>query len=366
MHTRTSSLGIALAMLLPLAASAHESPQEGRHHHGFDFSLRLEPGIAVPLDDTLRANYAMGGTLALRAQFGVLRFMDIQVGGMYVGLAPGASNADHSSMWATSAGVRFKRPWDAKRFRGLQPWVDGNLSYVRLDGRDRFGFDIGLGVQIPIGKRRKFSVGPFVRYFQVVETDPKRQLPVTGGTSEEDPKIFIAGLSFEARLIDRRSWRHTQPDRDRDGDGVLDRDDRCPDVPGTIDNQGCPVYQRMHVGESELELTENLRFAVDRSTIEPESMPILDEIVALMKANRAFHLRVLGHADSTGSDEHNQQLGVARAVEVIEYLAQHGVARERMAPRSHGESRPVESNQSVDGRSANRRVEFFIVRPEVD
>ena len=333
--------------------------------HAFDFSLKVDPAVAIPLDDTLRANYKVGGAVSLRALFGVVRFMDVQIGGMFVGLAPGATGASASTMWATGGGLRFKRPWDARGAHGLQPWIDGNLDYVRIDERDRFGFDVGAGLNFPIGKRRKFAIGPYVRYFQVVERDG-RPLPVTGGTSETDPKIFMAGLSFEGRLIDRRSWRKVNVDSDRDGDGIIDIDDRCPDVSGPAETQGCPTYTNIVVGTTRLEVAEALRFDVDKSTIQPESYPLLDELAKIMRDNPSFQLRVAGNTDSTGTDEHNVQLGVARATAVIEYLAQHGVARLRMAPRSFGSTRPVDTNSTAAGRQDNRRDEFYITRPELE
>ena len=66
---------------------------------------------------------------------------------------------------------------------------------------------------------------------------------------------------------------------DRDHDGLPDAYDSCPDVPGPIENGGCPVYKKVIVRPDRLELREKIMFAFDRADIELESLPLLDEVV---------------------------------------------------------------------------------------
>jgi len=67
-----------------------------------------------------------------------------------------------------------------------------------------------------------------------------------------------------------------------------------------------------------------------------------------------------GHASSEGADDHNQALSNRRADAVLEYVADHGVARDRLVSKGFSSSRPVESNTTQSGREANRRVEFVV------
>ena len=329
----------------------------------FDFALKIEPGFAVSVDDTQEKAFKYGGSMGLKALFGVTSFLDVQIGGTFIGFHPRIDGRDPSTIWATTGGLRLKRPMTRKHHGGIMPWVDTDLLYVRIDDRDRFGFDVGAGIAFAPGRNRKVAFGPFVRYVQVVERDK-------AGLEFPDEKMIIAGLSLEANLIDKHSWRTTTTttttnvERDRDGDGVMDVNDRCPDVPGPADNMGCPVYAQVTVSETELIPHEVIHFATDQATIEPVSYPMLDAIVDVMKQNPSFHLRINGNADSTGTEEHNLRLGEARAVEVMQYLVAHGVPRERVAPRTFGEDKPVETNATVDGRQANRRVEFHVFRTE--
>jgi OmpA-OmpF porin, OOP family len=84
----------------------------------------------------------------------------------------------------------------------------------------------------------------------------------------------------------------------------------------------------------------------------------LDEAAAILKANPGLTGEVQGHADSTASAEHNQALSEARARAVRDYLIRQGVAPERVAAKGYGEIRPAASNDSVEGRALNRRVEL--------
>jgi outer membrane protein OmpA-like peptidoglycan-associated protein len=73
------------------------------------------------------------------------------------------------------------------------------------------------------------------------------------------------------------------------------------------------------------------------------------------------YIDVLGHTDSTGSDEYNQALSQRRAQAVADYLGSRGVARARMGLRGYGESQPIASNDTEEGKAQNRRVEIKVV-----
>ena len=73
------------------------------------------------------------------------------------------------------------------------------------------------------------------------------------------------------------------------------------------------------------------------------------------------YVDVYGHTDSSGSDAYNQGLSERRAAAVADYLSSHGVQSARLGTRGFGETQPVASNATEDGRAANRRVEIKIV-----
>jgi OOP family OmpA-OmpF porin len=84
----------------------------------------------------------------------------------------------------------------------------------------------------------------------------------------------------------------------------------------------------------------------------------LDGIVASLRVEKDTHFEIAGHTDSVGSDDYNDRLSQARALSVMRYLAGRGLDSERMNARGYGESQPIETNDTDEGRARNRRVEF--------
>jgi len=107
-------------------------------------------------------------------------------------------------------------------------------------------------------------------------------------------------------------------------------------------------------------LPENVTFAVDSATIQPRFTDTLREFAFTLQTYPSTLIDVVGHTDSTGASAYNQRLSEARATSVLEFLAAEGVKRERMVAVGRGESQPVASNATVQGRAANRRVEIVI------
>jgi OmpA-OmpF porin, OOP family len=148
------------------------------------------------------------------------------------------------------------------------------------------------------------------------------------------------------------------PDRDRDG--VPDNMDHCPDVAGPVDNWGCPAYKKIIVHRDKLELREKLYFAFDQAVLQDVSYPVMDEVVQALNDNIGFRVQVEGHSSSDGDSDHNQTLSEQRAEAVMNYLVSHGIAKDRLASKGFGSSVPIDTNETVDGRENNRRVEFVV------
>lgn len=106
----------------------------------------------------------------------------------------------------------------------------------------------------------------------------------------------------------------------------------------------------------------NVLFDFDRSNIRPDSAPVLDEAVQLLKDTGDISIIAEGHTDSIGTDAYNLKLSERRAASVRTYLVAHGIAADRIRTEGFGESRPVASNDTADGRAQNRRVELRVVQ----
>ena len=110
-----------------------------------------------------------------------------------------------------------------------------------------------------------------------------------------------------------------------------------------------------------LNMPSGITFGYDRADIQPQFRPTLDQVADVLAQYQSTYVDVYGHTDSTGADAYNQTLSERRATAVADYLAGHGVNPARLGTRGFGETQPIASNATEDGRAANRRVEIKIV-----
>jgi outer membrane protein OmpA-like peptidoglycan-associated protein len=147
---------------------------------------------------------------------------------------------------------------------------------------------------------------------------------------------------------------------DRDGDGIPDVDDKCPDEPetpnGYQDNDGCPDHGRVIVTSSSLQVLDQIHFAKGSDAIAPESGPILDAIAAALKGNPDItKLEIAGHA---GPDENDAwSLSARRAGAIRGALIARGIAAARLVTRAFGTTSPLDKQHA----EKDRRVEFVIL-----
>ena len=105
-------------------------------------------------------------------------------------------------------------------------------------------------------------------------------------------------------------------------------------------------------------VANGIRFDVNKATIKPESMGVINSIYGLLKDHPELNLSVEGHTDSDGEAASNQTLSERRAQAVADQLAKMGIDGSRLTSRGWGETKPVGPNNTSEGKAANRRVEF--------
>lgn len=105
----------------------------------------------------------------------------------------------------------------------------------------------------------------------------------------------------------------------------------------------------------------NVSFGTNSVQLTTDGQRILDKIVAALKSNPKLNMLVVGHTDSTGSAAHNMALSVARSEAVRDYLVSQGVDPNRLVTSGRGPFAPVATNETAQGRSLNRRVEFTLM-----
>ena len=154
------------------------------------------------------------------------------------------------------------------------------------------------------------------------------------------------------------------PEEDADSDGIPDAKDACPKEPGQPDpdpkKNGCPKFIKLE--GSSVRVLQQVHFQTGSATILPDSFPMLTEIAQLLKVTPGIKkMRIEGNTDNRGAAEMNLDLSKRRAASVRVWLIQHGIASERLDSDGYGMTRPIQTNDTADGRAANRRVEFKII-----
>ena len=121
--------------------------------------------------------------------------------------------------------------------------------------------------------------------------------------------------------------------------------------------------RRRHVLEgSVIKFVQQVHFATGSATILPDSFPILQDVVNLLKVNPNMkRIAIEGHTDNTGSADLNRKLSQSRAESVMKWLVEHGIKQERLEAHGYGPDRPIDTNYTDAGRTKNRRVEFKIL-----
>ena len=122
---------------------------------------------------------------------------------------------------------------------------------------------------------------------------------------------------------------------------------------------------RVEVEAERIRVDEKIHFEIDSAEIDPQSDDLIQEIAQVLNDNpHVKKVRIEGHTDNTGAAPYNLDLSRRRARSVLEALVENGVNEDRLVSEGYGLTRPIESNDTVRGRAANRRVEFNIVEQD--
>jgi outer membrane protein OmpA-like peptidoglycan-associated protein len=143
--------------------------------------------------------------------------------------------------------------------------------------------------------------------------------------------------------------------KDSDGDGVPDFKDECPNTPKGIqvDSRGCAKADTVS-----MILEGDTNFEFNKADLLPAAYPELDNLVVVMKDNPNTNWSIIGHTDSKGSDNYNTDLSRRRSQSVVNYFVSKGISGSRLEIVPMGESMPIATNDTPEGRAMNRRVEI--------
>ncbi|MCF6300016.1 MAG: OmpA family protein [Proteobacteria bacterium] len=271
----------------------------------------------------------------------------------------------------------------------LKPFVAMGFGYIGHDGDgqasniDSSDFMINLGVGIRKSINDRLGLISEVKYR--LDNDD-----FNGSQNSYDDYMFSMGLNIAlgaSEPVEKTADLVTPSLIDSDGDGVSDANDNCPNsaagavvdqygcekIDGDDDNDGvknsgdkCPNSRAGAIVDKDgcdvqivIEL-QGVHFDFDKSTLKTESVAILDAAVRTLGEHGIILVEVAGHTDSRASDSYNQKLSESRARVVFDYLVAHGISADRMTWKGYGESSPIATNDTDEGRAKNRRTELII------
>ncbi len=109
---------------------------------------------------------------------------------------------------------------------------------------------------------------------------------------------------------------------------------------------------------------KDVYFNSNKSKIRGNHQQEMESLLSYLKRNSNIYIEIFGHTDEIGSDNFNKQLSVRRAKEIVVFLIENGIQKNRISAKGFGSLRPIATNITVDGRFLNRRVEFVLSRSE--
>ncbi len=275
------------------------------------------------------------------------------------------------SMDSTMYGVAIRWFFGDSNWR---PFIMGGAGLINHrngveDGWDP-GFQLGLGIQNSLTDRVSFRGEVAYRYDTDGDSIPDSDnysdwminlgvVIALGGASEE---------VVEERVEERVETPQTScADLDDDKDGVNNCDDKCPNTAAgqIVGADGCTqdVVIDLRGVEFKFDRPKSGEMDIAPTLKEPssEGIAILDQAVDVLNRYPQVRVEVAGHTDSVGTDEYNQGLSERRSRIVYDYLTGHGVDAGRLSgPVGYGESRPIDTNDTKEGRQRNRRTELDV------
>lgn len=228
---------------------------------------------------------------------------------------------------------------------------------------DEDGWSTISGSFVAKGGEKYFAIGAFKGSFTVKSTvEPKKENDnkrayyyVNGGTMSKT----LAGDSGGDGVLDKDDacptvYGTVNGCPDRDNDGVADIDDHCPDVAGSKALHGCVLSSEDLVFIQKA--SENVFFVTGSAVLTKEAKNELDGLAKLLKSHPEVKVSIKGHADSVGTHESNLKLSKERAESVKAYLISKGIESDHLVTEAYGETKPVADNGTSEGRAENRHV----------
>ena len=313
-----------------------------------EVTLRVEPGVAVPLTPPQSQRFDVGGAVAVKPELGLGPYLSVGPELTYMVLPSKLSGVDSGTALGLGAFARLKRPHDYTHnpgtgFAATSPWIDGSAGYVRTDPLDRFNWSVAVGASVPTSDSRWLWVGPFARFNDIHEAYDKTNVDT------RNAKTLILGLSFELGAAHKREEPKAAPPPP------------APPPPPPVVEEPKKVETPVPPPPAEVvQFKPRIQFAWDSALLDSAQTTALAGVVRSLLADKTYSVRIEGHASSEGQVEHNNKLAQRRADAVRNFLIANGVDGSRLTATGFGSRVPVADNKTEAGRVQNRRVDFDV------
>jgi len=236
------------------------------------------------------------------------------------------------------------------------PYAIAGIGYESVSGATKDVFEShpfvhgGAGINIDIQQDYKIKLEG--KYLQIM-----------GGDNEENELILTAGIVIPLG-VKKVVKRAIEPrillpilipgPSDMDKDGVEDNIDQCPSTPSSfiVDKYGCSI-----------KATLQIHFETNSAKIRNYSLPRVDKFAQFLLKSKGSTVKIIGHTDNKGTNSTNFSLSKRRADSVAKVLVMRGVSSFRIDTMGKGETLPVASNNTIEGRAENRRIEVELSYP---
>ncbi|MDX1913217.1 MAG: OmpA family protein [Saprospiraceae bacterium] len=246
------------------------------------------------------------------------------------------------------------------RTTGVRPTLCGNFGFYFSDAPINIKENFMLS-------QVDFAVKPQVNLEKIVETNGRwRKISLAYTPDRSTYKYFLFGNFFfdAVTRINMDDEARMQLDQVNQSLPFWKKNKRIAyylfDDFSIVADDNAVIEQSLLV-ENQYVMQDALLFDLGKSELRPEAGNALDRLATVLIKNTTLQFEIAGHTDDTGSETDNQNLSEARAKTVYEALLSRGVKATQLTWSGHGESRPVASNETEEGRQKNRRVECQVL-----
>ena len=302
--------------------------------------------LAIMRSDNLKYNGSNGNTNINRVFLNAVKMLPLTeklaayglIGAGYQDVTQEMKDNDDSALLNYGVGLRYDIPYYGIALKG--------------DVRHLFGINdksndmmYTLGLAMPLGKKYSENI---VAKVPVIE-EPVVAVPVVDGDDDNDGVLNSKDLCPDS--LPGAVVNETGCEIDDDNDGVANRIDKCPNTsPGVqVNEDGCVATINL-----------NINFDTMSDVIKPQYNDKLQEFANMLNQNTNLSATIEAHTDSRGTEKYNQRLSEKRAASTAKALENLDISSTRLQSIGYGETQPIATNDTAEGRAENRRVTALI------